>query len=100
MFDVGCSMFLFPLTPSCEIVISRINLSVLKKPKLATHNLGLSEKKYYTIKDLCKVLNLKPDIFRYRLRAGYYPEPIKVNGKRRFSEQNIREIVKIEKNRN
>ena len=73
-----------------------INLPVLKKPKLATHNLGLSEENYYTIKDLCKVLNLKPDTFRYRLRVGYYPEPIKVNGKRRFTEEESRKIIRFD----
>ena len=63
-----------------------INLPVLKKPKLATNNLELSEKNYYTIKGLCKVLNLKPDTFRYRLRAGYYPEPAKAVRKGRGRE--------------
>ena len=54
-----------------------INLPDLKKPKPATRNLELSKKNYCTIKDLCKVL--KPDTFRYRLRAGYYPEPAKTD---------------------
>jgi predicted site-specific integrase-resolvase len=54
-------------------------------------------KNYYTTKDSCKVLNIKPDTFRYRLRKGYYLEPRKVGSKRRFSETNIREIVQIAK---
>jgi len=73
-----------------------ITLSVQKKPKLVTHNLGLSEKNYCTIKDLCKVLNLKPDIFRYRMRAGYYSEPARIGGKRRFTEEESRKIIRFD----
>jgi predicted site-specific integrase-resolvase len=41
------------------------------------------------------VLDIKPDTFRKRIRLGRYPEAIKVGGKRRFSEKDIRKIIQI-----
>jgi len=69
----------------------------LKPTEKPLNELGLQKRDYYTTQDLCKVLNLHPDTFRYRLRVGHYPEPERVGGKRRFSEQDIREIVQITK---
>ena len=54
-------------------------------------------KEYYTTKDICKVLSIKADTFRARLRAGTYPESMKHGGKRRFTEKEIAEIIKISK---
>ena len=54
-------------------------------------------KEYCTTADLCKVLNIKPDTFRYRIRTGKYPEAKKVGGKRRFTEMEIQEILETTK---
>ena len=77
-----------------------VNPPYLGPPKTALNEFNIPKRNYYTTQDVCKVLGIKPDTFRYRLRKKYYPEPIKVNEKRRFTVQNIREIVKIEKERN
>jgi len=72
-----------------------VNPPYLTKPKPATNDLGLLKKNYYTTKDLCKVLKLKPDTFRYRLRKGYSPEPARMGGKRRFTDKEIRKIIRF-----
>jgi len=59
------------------------------------NNFVLPDKLYYTTQNICKVLNIYPDTFRYKLKAAYYLEPGKVGGKRRFSEQDIRKIIQL-----
>jgi len=71
-----------------------VNPPYLKTYKPPINDIGLPEKDYYTTADICKILNLLPDTFRYRLRTGKYPEPAKVGGKRRFTIDQVREIVK------
>lgn len=58
----------------------------LKPPETPVNNLNLPIKNYYTTQDLCKVLNIKP---------GKYPEAKKVGGKRRFTIEQVREILQI-----
>lgn len=70
-----------------------VNPPYLKPPKSVLNDLNLPIKNYYTTQDLCKVLNIKPNTFRYRIRTGNYPEPKKVGGKRRFTEMEIQEIL-------
>jgi hypothetical protein len=72
-------------------------LKTTKSPETPVNELGLPVKEYYTTQDLCKVLNIKPDTFRHRLRTGKYPEAPKVGGKHRFSENQVSGILKIEK---
>jgi hypothetical protein len=74
------------------------NPPYLRKPKPIINDLGLAKKDYYTTKDVCKVLNLKPATFRYRMKAGKYSEPARSGGKRRFTEEEIGEIAKISPN--
>jgi len=62
-----------------------VNPAYLKPPEPATNDLGLPVKDYYITADLCKVLRLLPDTFRYRIRTGKYPESRKIGGKRRFT---------------
>ena len=70
----------------------------LKQPETPENDLRLPYKDYYTAKDICKVLRIKPDTFRDRLSKGHYPEPkARVGGKRRFTETEIREMAKITK---
>jgi len=59
------------------------------------NDLGLPVKELYTTSDVCQVLGMHPDTFRYRLRNGWYPEPGRVGDKRRFTEEQIRDILKI-----
>jgi len=60
------------------------------------NELGLPIKEFYTTRDVCEVLDLHPDTFRYRLRKGIYPEPKNMAGdKRRFTLDEIKEIIKI-----
>lgn len=70
----------------------------LKHPEAELNDLGLPDKEFYTTGNLCGLLNLHPDTFRYRLRKGIYPEPEKRAGdKRRFSYEEVLEMVKITK---
>ena len=73
-----------------DIPVDPPYLKIAEKP---VNNLGLPVKQYYTTGDICKVLAVKPDTFRARLRVAKYPEPIKVGGKRRFSEEEVRNII-------
>ena len=67
-------------------------------PEPELNQLGLPEKEYYTTGDLCRLLGLHPDTFRYRFKAGIYPEPNKRSGdKRRFTKEEVKEIVRITK---
>jgi len=72
-----------------------VNPPYLNLPKPAINDLGLPEKEYYTTGDLSKVLSIKPDTLRYRLRKGYYPEPERVGGKRQFTEAELKDIINI-----
>lgn len=74
-----------------------VNPPFLKPPEPVLNALGLPIRDYYTTQDVCKLLKIKPDTFRNRLERRYYPEPKKVGGKRRFSEMEIREMLKITK---
>jgi hypothetical protein len=66
------------------------------EPKL--NDLGLPDKEFYTTKEVCGVLDLHPDTFRYRLRKGIYPEPkYKAGDKRRFTYEEAKEIIRITK---
>ena len=77
-----------------------VNPPYLRTYKPLINDLGLPEKEYYTTQDICKILNLLPDTFRYRLRTGKYPEPKKKAGdKRRFTIEEVKEIVRIESKR-
>jgi hypothetical protein len=70
-----------------------VNPPYLKTLKPVLNGLGLPIKEYYTTGDVCKVLKIKPDTFRHRLKKGYYHEPMKMGNKRKFTEMEIREIL-------
>jgi hypothetical protein len=44
--------------------------------------------------DVCKVLDIKPETLKYRLERGFYKDPKRLGEKRKFSEIDIREIIK------
>lgn len=76
-----------------EVTLPEPYLNILE-PEL--NDLGLPEKEYYTTGDLCRLLDLHPDTFRYRIRAGIYPEAKKrLEDKRRFTYEEVLEIVRI-----
>ena len=72
-----------------------VNPPYLKMPKPAINDLGLPKKDYYTTKDVCKVLGIKQDTFKYRIKVGYYPETIRVGGKRRFTTEQITDLIDL-----
>ena len=72
-----------------------VNPPYFKPQETQINDLGLPKKPYYTTADVCSLLKIHPDTFRYRLRQGHYPEPIKIGGKRRFHIGQIKNILKI-----
>ena len=75
-----------------------VNPPYLNRPKTPLNTLGLELKDYYMTCDVCKVLNIKTDTFRYRIRAGFYPETQKIAGKRIFTMDQIKDLIKITDN--
>ena len=67
-------------------------LEPLESPK---SDLGLLNKPYYFTRDVCKVLNIKPDTFRARIYADHYPEYGKIGVKRIFTLDQIKELITI-----
>jgi len=65
----------------------------LKELNQPLNELGLPMKNYYTTQDICKVLNVRPDTLRSRFRHGHYDEPVRKNGKRIFTLQEVKEIM-------
>jgi len=66
-----------------------------KEPSPHLNELGLPVKDYYSTGDVCKILGLKPDTFRARLRSGYYPEPTHLKHVRKYNLEEIRNIVQL-----
>jgi len=77
-----------------ELLRITINPPYLKPPEAPLIDLGLPIKPNYTTQDICSILKIHPDTFRYRLRRGHDPESEKVGGKRRFTIDQIKEILK------
>ena len=70
----------------------------IKYLRPALNEFNLLIKNYYMTGEVCKVLNIKPDTFRDRLSKGHYSEPkLRIGGKRRFTETEIREILNATK---
>lgn len=70
--------------------------SYLKILEPDLNELGLPEKEFYTTVELCRLLDLTPDTFRYRHRSGIYHEAENRSGdKRQFSFNEVAEIVRI-----
>jgi len=73
-----------------------INPPYIKLPEAYINELGLPAKEYYRTKDVCQCLGISPDLLRYRLRTGKYPESEIVNGKRFFTYEYCRMIIRID----
>lgn len=67
----------------------------LQAPDIPLNELGLSKRNYYMTRDVYNVLNIKSDTFRYKIRAGFYPETQKIAGKRIFTLGQIKELIGI-----
>ena len=66
---------------------------VFIEPSPILNKLGLPVKDIYRTADVCKVLNIKPDTFRARLRSGVYEDKYKIDGiGRMFTLQDIEEL--------
>ena len=61
----------------------------LEPPKEELNRLGLPIKDYYMVADVCKVLGILPDTFRYRLNQGDDHKPMKFENKRKFTNKDI-----------
>jgi len=72
-----------------------VNPPYIKYPKPALNEFNIPKKDFYTTKDVCKVLGVKPDTFRNRLEKGYYQEPVRVGKKRRFTIKEITHFVDL-----
>jgi len=84
--------------PGHENIQMRIDVDppYLKLPSRELNDLGLPEQELYTTGDICKLLDLHLDTFRYRLRSGIYPEPKQRAGdKRRFTKDEVKKIEQI-----
>jgi len=66
-----------------------------KISEIETNEFGLPVKEYYSTGEVCQVLGIKLDTFRFRLRKGYYPESERVGGKRRFTLSHIKNIIEM-----
>jgi hypothetical protein len=51
-------------------------------PKPVLNGLGLPIREYYTTGNVSKVLKIKPDTFRHRLKKRYYHEPMRIGNPR------------------
>jgi hypothetical protein len=71
-----------------------INPPYLRSPEHPVNDLGLPVKEHYRTQDACRILVISPDLFRYRIRTGKYPESTSVNGKRIFTDDYIRALIK------
>ena len=83
-----------PLNQTISLIIP-VAPPYLKHPTPALNELGLPRKDHFTTQDVCKVLSIKPDTFRHRIRVGHYPEAEKLHGKRVFSLEHVRALVKL-----
>ncbi len=88
-----CRLLIWVL--QCNITLSVIP-PYFKDNKPSLNKLGLIQKPYYRTGNACKGLELKPDTLRYRLRHGHYFEVEKINGKRRFSTNEIKALCEIQ----
>jgi len=93
-----------PLPDSCkdpfEEIDGRLYIHLKVDPPFPLisplNDLGLPDKELYTTGDICRILDMHLDTFRYRLRSGIYPEPKQRAGdKRRFTKDEIKKIVQI-----
>lgn len=84
----------------------RIDSSLCPKPTqppvLPLNDLGLPVQDRYRTGDVCKILKISPDLFRWRLEHGYYPtiEPGRDAKGRTFTLDQVRAMLDVPPPRN
>lgn len=67
----------------------------LRTPPKPLNSLGIPEKRYYRTTDVCSVLGIKPELFRYRLYTGKYPEFPRDRKGRLFTPDDLRLLLEL-----
>ena len=71
----------------------------LRTPPTSLNLLGIPDKPHYRTADACALLGIKPELFRYRLYTGKYPE-VKRDGKGRlFSLEDLNILMGLSQQR-
>ena len=65
----------------------------LRTPPKLLNSLGIEKKLHYRTTDACALLGIRPDLFRYRVYTGRYPEFKRDAKGRLFSEDDLRLLV-------
>ena len=65
----------------------------LRTPPKPLNPLGIEKKSQYRTTDVCALLGIGPDLIRYRVYTGRYPEFKRDTKGRLFSEDDLRLLV-------
>jgi hypothetical protein len=66
-----------------------------KDPPKKLNKFGIPENTRYRTADICKVLGISPDLFRWRIISGKYPEVKKDGRGGIFTLDDIETLVKV-----
>jgi len=66
-----------------------------KEPLLVLNNLGMPARSRYRTSDVCALLGISPDLFRWRILHGRYPEVERDGWGRVFTLADIERIIKV-----
>ena len=66
-----------------------------RTPPTPLNSLGIPDKPYYRTTDVCALLGIKPELFRYRLYTGQYPEFPRDGKGRRFSFEDLQILMRL-----
>jgi hypothetical protein len=77
-----------------EILITLEN-PYRKDPPQKLNKYGIPEKTRYRTADICQFLGISPDLFRWRIISGKYPEVKKDGRGRIFTLEDIEMLAKI-----
>lgn len=67
----------------------------LRTPPKSLNVLGIPDKPYYRTTDACTILGIKPELFRYRLYTGKYPEFARDGKGRLFSLEDLQMLMRL-----
>jgi hypothetical protein len=67
----------------------------LRTPPISLNLLGIPEKPHYRTADVCALLGIKPELFRYRLYTGKYPEFKRDGIGRLFNLEDLQLLMKF-----
>ena len=58
---------------------------------------GLPRKRHYTTKEVANVLGIGPDLLRWRIKAGKYPDPPRgIAGRRLFTIDDVVTLSRVQ----